>query len=177
MSEIDPFLRAVVELERAAVRFVLIGVAGANYYGRSGAETFMTLDRDVFLPCDAANELRAWEACRSAGLGLWCGGEPLDEPRDLWLAERVVAHRALVRATDGGQLQLDLTLVMAGHEFEPVWQARRTFIVRGVEIPVARLTHIVVSKARADRPKDRLFLATYAEALAEWMKDDDEPGG
>jgi len=46
-----------------------------------------------------------------------------------------------------------------------VWAERRTFLVDGVEVPVARLTHIVQSKALADRPKDRLFLATYAEEL------------
>ena len=39
------------------------------------------------------------------------------------------------------------------------------FRVEGVEIPVVRLTHIVTSKAKANRPKDRLFLETHAEAL------------
>ena len=34
-------------------------------------------------------------------------------------------------------------------------------------VPVASLKDIVVSKAAAGRPKDRLFLATHEEALRE----------
>ena len=34
-----------------------------------------------------------------------------------------------------------------------------------VEVPVARLSHIVASKHATGRDKDRLFLATYREAL------------
>ena len=47
----------------------------------------------------------------------------------------------------------------------------RMFVVDGVEIPVARLTHIVESKAAAGREKDRLFLATHAEALRQLLED------
>jgi hypothetical protein len=39
------------------------------------------------------------------------------------------------------------------------------FQVDEIEIPVARLSHIVASKAKTNRPKDRLFLETHAEAL------------
>jgi hypothetical protein len=58
---------------------------------------------------------------------------------------------------------------MAGFEFENVWNERGHFVVEGVEIPVARLTHIVESKAAAGREKDRLFLATHAEALGQLL--------
>jgi len=42
---------------------------------------------------------------------------------------------------------------------------RRTFSVDELDIPVARLLHIVQSKHAAGRDKDRLFLATHREAL------------
>lgn len=54
---------------------------------------------------------------------------------------------------------------MATFEFEQVWQERRVFKVEGVEVPVARLEHIVRSKAAVGRPKDQLFLATHEDAL------------
>lgn len=152
------------------MRFVLIGVGGANFYAHAASASFVTRDRDLFLPAEASNELRAWRACESAGLDLWCGDEPLDRPRDRFLAEQVVARRALVRATDGRGLEVDLTLVMAGFEFDEVWRERRVFRSEGVEVPVARLRDIVASKATAGRPKDRLFLATHEEALRELMK-------
>ncbi len=93
---------------------------------------------------------------RAGGLRLWCEDEPLDEPRDSALARRVVDSRATVRATDGRTLDVDLTLTMSGFDFATVWRERRLFRAEGVEIPVARLRHIVESKAAAGRPKDRL---------------------
>jgi len=65
---------------------------------------------------------------------------------------------------------VDLTLVMTGFKFEEVWEQRTTFLLEGVEVPVARLAHIVASKAAAGREKDRLFLAAHAEALRELMR-------
>jgi len=38
------------------------------------------------------------------------------------------------------------------------------------DVPVARLRHIVESKAAAGRPKDRLFLATHEEALRDLLR-------
>jgi len=169
----DAFARLVRSLERAGVRFVLIGLAGANYYARSGATLFVTEDRDLFLPLDPDNALAAWGVCEAMGLQLRCGREPLDRPRDRFLAERVVANRALVRATDGAGLDVDLTLVMAGFDFETVWAERRVFRVGTVDIPVARLGHIIESKRRVGREKDGMFLATHAEAIRD-LTDSDE---
>ena len=62
---------------------------------------------------------------------------------------------------------------MSGFEFEAVWKERRSFIVGGIEVPVARLSHIVQSKAAAGREKDRLFLATHADALRQLLQKGD----
>jgi hypothetical protein len=160
------------ELDQASVRFVLIGVWGANLYARSGATLFTTQDYDLLLPTDAENLLLAWQTCRRRGLELWLGEEPLGNPLDRWLAERVIGQRALVRASDGLGFEVDLTLTMAGFAFEEVWEERRVFLLEGVEVPVARLRHIVESKAAAGRDKDRLFLATHAEALRDLLRED-----
>ena len=165
----EPFETLIQALNRGAVRYVLIGVGGANYYALSGSTSFVTQDRDLFLPPDPDNELLAWRACEAAGLTLWCSDEPLDSPRDRALAEQVVSRRALVRA-EGQGIQVGLTLVMAGFDFEAVWNDRRVFRVEGVDLPVARLAHIVASKAAAGRPKDRLFLATHQDALEQLLK-------
>jgi hypothetical protein len=163
---LEPFPSLVRALSASEVRFVVIGVSGINHYAHTAGLIFTTLDRDLLLPLDPANELRAWESCRDEGLELWCGDEPLGGPIDQVLAEQVVASRALVRAEREG-LVIDLSLVMAGFSFEQVWKRRRVFSVDGVGVPVASLKDIVVSKAAAGRPKDRLFLATHEEALRE----------
>jgi hypothetical protein len=162
---LDRFLRLAALLQEARARFVVIGVWGANYYARSASTLFTTQDRDLFLPSDVANLLLVWNTCRSAGLALSSGEELLGEPVDELLAERVVEHKPLTKASDGRGLDVDLTLVMEGFEFEEVWNQRRLFQVDEIEIPVARLSHIVASKAKTNRPKDRLFLETHAEAL------------
>jgi hypothetical protein len=159
-------------LNAAGTRYVVIGVAGANYWARSGHTVFTTQDFDLFLPADAANALGAWDVAEAHGLVLFCGDEPLDRPRDLLLAERIVERRALVRATDGQGFDVDFSLVMAGFEFEPVHLACRTFLVEGTPIPVARLRDIVASKATAGREKDRLFLASHAEALRSLLREE-----
>lgn len=56
----DPFGRVAATLLEARVRFVVIGVAGANYYALSRQTLFATQDRDLFLPPDPENELSAW---------------------------------------------------------------------------------------------------------------------
>jgi hypothetical protein len=163
---LGPFPRLAAALSRAKVRFLVIGVSGINHYAQTAGLVFTTQDRDLFLPLDPGNELNVWQACRREGFDLWCGDEPLGEPMDRFLAERVVSRRALVRA-DGHGLLIDLTLVMAGYAFDVVWLRRRVFKVEGVEVPVASLKDIVASKAAVGRPKDRLFLATHEEALRE----------
>jgi hypothetical protein len=171
----SPFHGLLAELEHRQVRYALIGVGGANCYATDPSAYFKTYDRDLFLPLDPANLVKAWEACETLELPLTCSGEPLDYPRDLWLAERIVQNRALTKALLENDLSADFTLVMAGFDFDTVWRERRTFSVNGVDLHVARLSHIVTSKALAGRPKDHLFLATHAEALRELLPRDDPP--
>jgi hypothetical protein len=166
----DPLVPLARALHERDVRYVVIGVGGANYYALGGSTVFITEDRDLFLPSDPDNLVRCWEACGAAGLQLSAGSEPLDSPRDRWLAERVVERRAAVRAIGADELYVDLTLVMAGFaDFETVWNERHTFLIGDTELPVARLLHIVQSKHAAGRDKDRLFLATHREGLQELL--------
>lgn len=161
----DQYHRTLGSLSQAGVRFVLIGVAGANYYAVPRIDLFATQDRDIFLPQDASNLLKAWLLLTETGWRLWSGGEPLGDPLDLELAESVIQHQGAVAATSPSGLVIDLTLVMASFEFEEVWSERRTFKIEGYEIPVARLRHIVESKRQAGRNKDLLFLTTHEEEL------------
>lgn len=73
----------------------------------------------------------------------------------------------------GEDLRIDLSLVMKGFAFETVWTERRLFVVDGVDVPVARLRHIVESKHATGRDKDRLFLATHREALEALLRSKD----
>jgi hypothetical protein len=152
-----------------------MGVSGANLYAPSGQARFITEDFDLFLPLDVDNLVAAWEACADVGLDIWLGADPLEKPRDSWLAERIVDRRAVTRVTGPGDLQVDLSLVMEGFAFEEVWKQRRTFPIEGVDIPTARLTQIVESKQSAGRQKDQLFLTTHKDALEQLLTKLDPP--
>jgi hypothetical protein len=161
---VDAFVELVARLHAVNVRFVLIGVAAANYYAASGATLFLTQDRDVFLPLDADNLSRAWQTCKETGLRIYSGDEELAEVSPS-IATAVLNRRLLTSAIGPGGLEIDLALEMSGFRFDEIWLERRVFRVSGVEIPVARLRHIIESKRAAGREKDRLFLSTHADAL------------
>lgn len=163
------FARLLHELDERSVRFVLIGVSGVNCYAPSSQPIQLTQDQDLFLPIDANNLVAAWQAAEASALELTTRGEPLDMPRDAWLAEKILERRALTRAIDGRGLVVDFTLVMGEFEFETVWASRRSFQLGESPLPVARLQHLVTSKAQAGRPKDLLFLETHREALREML--------
>jgi hypothetical protein len=152
------------------VRYLLIGVSGAHLYGPGAQAIFSTDDIDLFLPLDPDNLVRAWRACEQIAMDLWLGDEPLEQPRNRRLAERAVERRTLTRATGPDELMVDLTLVMTGFEFETVWTERRVFNIDGVDVPTARLRHIVESKHATGRDKDKFFLATHKDALEQLLK-------
>ena len=168
----DAFARLVRSLERAGVRFVLIGLAGANYYARSGATLFVTKDRDLLLPLDPDNALAAWGVCEAMGSSSGAGGNHSIDPatafsRNAWSRTAPSFARATVRAS---------TWISASSW--PAWISKRSgrsagFFVGTVDIPVARLGHIIESKRRVGREKDRMFLATHAEAIRD-LTDSDE---
>ncbi|MFY9344967.1 MAG: hypothetical protein WAT39_20915 [Planctomycetota bacterium] len=160
MTTFADVLRA---LAAARVRFLISGVWGVNYY--VVGPMFATRDQDLFLPRDAENLLNAWRACEQLGLALTANDEPLDQPRDEVLAAAVVRTRSLTSASDGGLLHVDFSLVMGDFDFDTIWPRRRSFLTEGASSPVASLADILAAKRTADRPKDRLFLATHAEQL------------
>jgi len=171
MDLLAPLARALNEQQ---VRYVVIGVGGANYWSHTAGLVFATQDRDLFLPPDADNLVATWSVCEAAGFELWLLNEPLDRPRDRWLADRIIERRALTRATSPANLQIDLTLVMKGFDFDHVWREHRVFVIDGVEIPTARLLHIIESKHATGRDKDKLFLATHRDALEQLLKKPEE---
>lgn len=156
------FVDVARQLDQAGVTYIVIGVGGANFHALDPTDTFETDDLDLLLPLDSENLARAWDACDKLGFHV----EP-DEPR------RVVAERGTTRAARPTELAVDLTLEIAAFEFDDLWADRRTFLVDEVEIPVARLSQIIRSKAAANRERDRRFLAAHADRLRQ-MLDGDE---
>ena len=170
----EPSFAACVEaLHAQQVRFTLIGAWGANFHTVDTSVLFATPDHDLFLPPDPENLVQAWQVAAALGLSLWGADDPLDASPDVDLARAVVDGCRLTRATTSA-MTINLRLVMTAFAFEPVWEEGRTFLMDGVEIPVARLSHIIRSKAATNREKDRLFLSTHAERLRQMLDGDED---
>ncbi len=114
----DPFAQLCHALAARSVRYVLIGVAGANLYAPSAGASFVTKDYDLFLPLDQTTWCAPGQPVKTRGSILWLADDPLDRPRDQWLAWRIIERLALTRVTGPPDLEVDLTLVMQAFDFQ-----------------------------------------------------------
>lgn len=164
-----PYAEACRRLAQARVPYVIVGVFGVNLYSERVGAVITTADCDLLLPSDAAILSRALQALARLGYAFEAGGESfLPDPE---LLQGAVHARAniVARREDA---QLDLVLEIAGCRYEDLWKRHRRFRVDGILVRVAPLEDILRSKELAGRPKDRLFLETYRDALEKLLRDD-----
>jgi hypothetical protein len=164
---VDPYARACRNLERAGVRYVIVGAFGANLYARDAGLIVRTMDCDLLLPADPQILGRAVGVLRKLGYSLDAGGEPVNKDSDL--LRGIVNARACVRARKKGS-SIDLPLEIKGCRFNTLWRRHRRVDAGGVLLRVAPLRDILRSKKLTNRPKDRLFLATYQDALQQLLR-------
>lgn len=133
------------------------------------------MDCDLLFPADAGVLSRALGTLHKLGYAFEACGEPfLHEDPDL--LQGLLRARANVVARRKGA-QIDLALEIAGCDFPSLWKRHRRFKVDGVLVRVAPLEDILRSKELAGRPKDRLFLETYRDALTQLLQADRRPPG
>ena len=159
----DPYRQVIARLTQRGVRYVVIGMAGINYYASTPAETFATLDYDLFIEPTLSNVGKAVRALQALGLTLGTSDGAL-RPEEL--AAVVRDQRTLVATTPDGHM-VELLLKISGFPFSELARDAATVTVRGVPIKVGRLTKLLASKRLAGRPKDRQFLHRYAASLQE----------
>ena len=164
-SDRDPYRSAIREFNRQGVRYVVVGMSGVNYYADNPAETFATLDYDVFLDPSMANVKQAVQALRRLGFTMGTSAGEL-KPEAL---PTVIRGRRTLTATTPDGLTIELFLEISGYPFSELAKDAGTFTVGGVPIRVGRLEKLLRSKKLAGRPKDRLFLKRY-QALLEGRK-------
>jgi len=157
----DPYLAVLRRFNRLGVTYVVVGMAGINYYARNPSETFASLDFDLLLEPTLQNVERALRALTPFGVTLGTAGGAWD-PRDL---KRLVRDRVTLVATTPDGLMIELLLQVSGYPFAELARDAATFTVHGVPVKVGRLSKLLKSKQLADRPKDRQFLRRYRQLL------------
>ena len=159
----DPYLAVVRRFNRAGVRYVVVGMSGINYYARSPAESFGTMDYDFFVEPSLENVGKAVRCLQTlefriqTALGSW---------KETDLRRVVRDQRTLIAASPDG-LTVELLLGVSGYPFSEMAKDATTVLVRGISIRVGRLDKLLRSKKIAGRPKDRRFLRRYQDLLEE----------
>ena len=153
----DPYRALMRQFNRLGVRYVVVGMAGINYYATSPAEAFATLDYDVLLKPTLSNVERALRGLRALRftVGTQDGRLRAEE------LQRVVRDRRTLVATTSEGIMVELLLAVSGYTFQELAEDAVTVAVRGVPIQVGKLRKLLRSKQLAGRPKDRQFLARY----------------
>ena len=138
-------------------------MSGINYFAKSPAETFATLDYDLFLDPSLKNVEQAIRCLETLGFSLGTAKGIL-KAQDLL---QVVRDRKTIVATTPDGLMVELLLKISGYPFSELAKDAATFSVRGVPVRVGRLRKLLRSKRVAGRLKDRRFLQRYQSLLEE----------
>jgi hypothetical protein len=77
---VDPYVRACRDLEKAGVRYVIVGAFGADLYARDTGCIIRTLDCDILLPADPLVLGRAVAVLKKLGYSMQAGGERTPTP-------------------------------------------------------------------------------------------------
>lgn len=157
----DPYLAVIRRFNQLGVRYVVVGMSGINYYAKSPAETFATLDYDLFLEPTLRNVGQAVRGLTALGFTLGTAEGPV-QGDDLGTAVR--RRKTLVATTPEG-LMVELLLAVSGYPFSELAKDAATFTVSGVPVRVGQLRKLLMSKKLAGRPKDRQFLRRYETLL------------
>jgi predicted nucleotidyltransferase len=165
----DPYQRVIQRLNRRGVRYVVVGMSGINYYAQKSAETFATLDYDLFLEPTLPNVEKVVRVLSGLGFTIGTAAGRLEAGQ----LARVVRERKTLVATTPEGVAMEFLLEVSGFPFSELARDAATFTVQGVPIKVGRLTKLLQSKQLAGRPKDRAFLRRYHSLL----KDESNPTG
>jgi predicted nucleotidyltransferase len=161
----SPFAEALVALARAGVDFVVVGVAGINFYARDASGVVLTADLDLLLAPRVDVLRAALAALARAGFAFEAGGEPFVDLEDDSVLGRWIERAASLAALGPEGARVDLMLSVKGYRFDELAGDAERFRIGGLEIRVGRLEKLLRAKELSDRPKDREFLRLFAARL------------
>lgn len=160
-SSADPYRVVIRAFNRVGVRYVVVGMAGINYYAKNPAATFGTMDYDLLLKPTLPNVRKALVQLQHLKFSLGTSAGLLVP--QAW--DETIRQRRTVVATTPDGLMVELLLQVSGYTFEALADDAATITIHGTPIIVGRLNKLLRSKRAAGRPKDRAFLARYQALL------------
>ncbi|MBI4398678.1 MAG: hypothetical protein HY586_06090 [Candidatus Omnitrophica bacterium] len=156
-SSNDPYRQVIQALNRVGVQYVVVGMSGINYYAKNAAETFGTMDYDIFIQPKEPNVIKTIKAVQELDctLSTSAGAFKLNQLKKL-----LTQYNTLIASTPYGMM-IEFLLKISGYSFSELFEDAKTFDLDGVPVRVGRLTKLLDSKRIANRTQDRQFLKRY----------------
>lgn len=165
----SPYTELLEGLADSAVQYVVIGVSGINFYYTDPGDMFATRDLDLLIQPGVENWLAAFKVLKTQGYELSSNGEPIIGV-DRLIIRRMIERHAMVTATKGAAVRIDLVLDAGRIPYDQWEKSCRIFKVEGVPVPVGGLEDLIQAKKNAGRPKDQKFLRLFGVHLRENLK-------
>lgn len=159
----DPYRAVIHDFNKRGIHYVVVGMAGINYYAKGPRETFATMDYDILIEPLVSNVQRAVQILEVLGFEVGTTTGRIT-PQAL---QQIIRERKTIAAITPEGLMVELLLKVSGYPFAELARDAVTFTVRGVPVRVGRLDKLLRSKQLAGRPKDRHFLKRYQLLLEE----------
>lgn len=157
----------MLALAAAGVDFIIVGVGGINFFARTPAQSFSTLDLDAFIAPTVENLELALSVLAELGYRFEAGGEPFVDTEEDPILRRVIANGSALAAIHREQGQINLLTSISGFAYSDLTSDAVLFEVEGTRVRVGRLTKLLRSKEASGRPKDLDFLRIYEATLAD----------
>ena len=159
----DPYAELIDNFNRRGVRYVVIGMAGINYYASDARGVFSTQDFDIFVMPAMPNIKKAIAVFQELGYSVMA-----DEREISGISIKdIVRQKHTIVATDAYGIMFELLLAISGYTFSQIEEDAAVFDAGGIPIKVAKLNKLLMSKKIAGRDKDRLFLKRFRMLLKE----------
>lgn len=136
---VSGFARALAALSESEVDFVIVGVGGINFYARTPAEAFSTLDLDALLAPSASNLAQALRVLAGLGYSFEAGGEPFVDGDDSVVLTRVVENGASISAIHPEDGEIDLLPSITAFDYSSLSTDAAEFQVAGPFVQVGQL--------------------------------------
>jgi len=159
----DPYAELLARLNRLRVEYLVVGMAGINYYAASAREAFATQDFDIFVNPTISNVHKALSVLTKLGYDIAVNAKRLDKAG----VKDAVSHEKTIVASNPYGILFELILSVSGYTFAQMACDARVFTSGKTPIKVAQLQKLLRSKKLAGRKKDMLFLERYEILLKE----------
>lgn len=160
--ETHPYFLILGKLTKQRIPYCVVGLFGASFYGSS----LTTYDVDLFVEPTEKTLSKARRFFKKEGLSetvVYQGEIQKPPPTN----HEIMKKKMTLVFTDPYGLSFDVMTQISGLDFKTVWKARKKFSAQRQPICVASLDHILLSKLRAGREKDRLHVKRLRELLRE----------